>query len=94
MHFEKHAFNAWVEKPAFYHPLKSLMLTHYNPCIKIVFLENTFNARSVKRMFYKMPVLGTLLDIRKTCRLPCVKRTFTMRLKKTACFTHVAHFPV
>ena len=24
--FEKHAFNAWVEKPAFYHPLKSLML--------------------------------------------------------------------
>ena len=40
MRFEKHAFNAWVEKPAFYHPLKSLMLTYYNPCIKIVFSRN------------------------------------------------------
>ena len=39
MRFEKHAFNAWVEKPTFYHPLKSLMLTYYNPCIKIDFLE-------------------------------------------------------
>ena len=39
MRFEKHAFNTGVEKPAFYHPLKSLMLTCYNPCIKIVFLD-------------------------------------------------------
>ena len=36
---EKHAFNAWYEKHAFYNPLKSLMLTYYNRCIKIVFLE-------------------------------------------------------
>ena len=39
MRFEKHALNTWYEKYAFYHPLKSLMLTNYNPCIKIVFLE-------------------------------------------------------
>ena len=39
MRFEKHAFNAWVEKLSFYNPLKSLMLTYYNPCIKLVFLE-------------------------------------------------------
>ena len=39
MRFEKHTFNAWVEKHAFYHPLKRLMLTYYNPCIEIVFLE-------------------------------------------------------
>ena len=39
MRFEKHAFNAWAEKHAFYHPLKSVMLTYYNPSIKIVFLQ-------------------------------------------------------
>ena len=67
MRFEKHVFNAWVEKPAFYHPLKSLMLTYNNPCIKIVFSKHMFYACSVKRMFYKTPVLHTLLVIRKTC---------------------------
>ena len=36
---KKHALNARVEKHAFYHPLKSLMLTYYNQCIKILFLE-------------------------------------------------------
>ena len=65
MCFEKHAFNAWVEKPAFDHPLKSLMLTYYNPCIKIVFSKRKFNARSGKRMFYKTPVLHAVLDVRK-----------------------------
>ena len=47
MRYEKHAFNAWVEKHAFYHPLKSLMLTYYNPSIKIVFLQTNVlqNAR-------------------------------------------------
>ena len=39
MRFEKHALNAWYEKCAFYHQLKSFMLTYYNPCIKLVFLE-------------------------------------------------------
>ena len=35
----KLTFNAWFEKHAFYHPLNSLMLAYYNPCIEIVFLE-------------------------------------------------------
>ena len=52
MRFEKHALNAWVEKHAFYHPLKSLMLTYYNECIKIVFLETY-----VKRTFWLTYVL-------------------------------------
>ena len=39
LRFEKHALNAWYEKHAFYQSLKSLMLTFYNPCIKIVFLK-------------------------------------------------------
>ena len=99
MRFKKHAFNAWVEKPAFYHTLKSLMLTYYNPCIKIVFLERTSKARSGKCMFYKMPIIRTLLDVRKTC---INARTLNMRYSiytftmcfKNACFTHVAHFPM
>ena len=32
MRFEKHMFNAWYEKHAFYHPLKSLIITYYNLC--------------------------------------------------------------
>ena len=68
MRFEKYALNAWYEKRAFYHPLKSLMLTNYNPRIEIVFSsKRTFNARSGKRMFYKLHVSYTLLDVRKTC---------------------------
>ena len=52
----------------FYHPLNSLIVTNYNPCIKLVFLETyTFNARSGKRIFYKTPVLRTLLHVHKTC---------------------------
>ena len=47
IHFEKHAFNAWYEEHAFYHPLKSLMLTYYNPYIKIVSLETY-----IKRTFW------------------------------------------
>ena len=47
MRFEKHALNAWYEKHAFYHPLKSRMLTYYILCIKIVFLETY-----VKRTFW------------------------------------------
>ena len=47
MRFEKHALNAWYEKHAFYHPLKSLMLTYYILCNKIVFLKT-----HVKRMFW------------------------------------------
>ena len=39
MRFEKHAFNAWYEKHAFYHPLDSIMLTYYNPSIKTVFKD-------------------------------------------------------
>ena len=39
MRFENHVFNAWYEKHVFYHPLESLMLTYYNPCIKKVFLK-------------------------------------------------------
>ena len=76
MRFEKHAFNAWYEKHAFYHPLKSLMLTYNNQCIKQFFSKLTFNARSGKRMFYKTPVLHMLLDVRKTC---VNKRTSNMR---------------
>ena len=38
MCFDKHAFNAWYEKLAFYHPLKSLMLTYYNPYYRNVFI--------------------------------------------------------
>ena len=34
MRFEKYALNAWYENHAFYHSLKSLMLTYYNHCIK------------------------------------------------------------
>ena len=41
------------------------MLTYYNPCVKIVFPENTFNASSGKRLFYKTPFLRTLLYVRK-----------------------------
>ena len=78
MHFEKHAFNAWYEKHAFYHPLSSLMLTYYNPCIKWFLSKRTFNARSGKRMFYKMHVLRTLLDVRIT--RTCVnERTLNVR---------------
>ena len=76
MRFEKHVFNAWVEKPAFYHPLKNFMLTYYDPCIKIVFFKHTFNARPGKRMFYKTPVLRTLLDVRKKY---VKERTLNMR---------------
>ena len=67
MHFEKFTFNAWCERHAFYHSLKSLMLTYYNPCIKIVFSKRTFSEHSGKRMFYKMHVLRMLLDVRKMC---------------------------
>ena len=35
-----------------------------------------FNARSGKRMYYKTPVLRTLLDVRKTC---VNERTLNMR---------------
>ena len=55
MRFEKHVFNAWYEKHAFYHPLESLMLTYYIPCIKIVFLETY-----VKRMFWLMYILQNI----------------------------------
>ena len=52
---------------AFKHPLNSLILTNYNPCIELVFLETyTLNTRSGKRLFYKTPVLHTLLDVHKT----------------------------
>ena len=40
------------------------------------FSKRTFNARSGKRMFYKTPVLRTLLDVRKTC---VKERTLNMR---------------
>ena len=79
MRFERHAFNAWVEKPSciFYHPLKSLMLTYYNLFIKIVFFsKRTFNGRSGKRNFDKTLILRTLLDVRKTC---VNERTLNMR---------------
>ena len=69
-------FNAWYEKHAFYHPLKSLMLTYYNPYIKIGFLKRTFFARSGKRMFNKTHVLRMLLHVRKTC---VNERTLNMR---------------
>ena len=46
MRFEKSAFNACYEKHAIYHPLKSIMLSYYIPCIKIVF------SKHVKRMFW------------------------------------------
>ena len=65
--FGKYAFKAWYEKHAFNHPLKSLMLTYYSPCIKIVFSKRTFNAHFGKRMLYKTPVL---LDVRKMCVNP------------------------
>ena len=52
MCFEKHVLNTWYEKHAFYHPLKSLILTYNTPCIKIVFLETY-----VKRMFWIQYVL-------------------------------------
>ena len=51
-------------------------------------------------MFYKTPVLRMLLDVRKTCinertvNMRYSIYTFTMRFKKNACFTQVAHFPV
>ena len=48
------------------------MLTYYNP----FFSKRTFNTRSGKRMFYKMPVLRTLLDVRKKC---VNERTLNMR---------------
>ena len=71
MRFEKHTFNAWYEKHAFFHALKSLMLTYYNPYIthalKWFFSKHTFNARSGKRMFFKTPVLRMLPDVRKMC---------------------------
>ena len=44
MRFEKRAFNAWYEKHALHHPLKSLIITNYNPCIK---LYSTFNERTL-----------------------------------------------
>ena len=88
MRFYKHAFNAWVEKPVFYHLFKSRMITNYNLGIKIVFSKRTFNARSGKRMFYKTPVLRMLLDVCKTCvnertfNMRYSIYTFTMRFKK------------
>ena len=42
MRLEKHELNTWYGKHAFYHPLKSLMLKHNNPCIKIVFFLETY----------------------------------------------------
>ena len=86
MRFEKHAFNTWYEKHEFYHPMKSLMLTYYIPCIKIVFLKHTLNARSGKRMFYKTPILRTLLHVRKTC---INERTFNMHY---SIYTFTMHF--
>ena len=69
MCFERRTFNAWNEKHSFYHPSKSLILTHYNPYIKIklVISKRMFNSRSGKHMFYKTSVFRTLLDLRKTC---------------------------
>ena len=86
------------EKHEFYRPLKSLMLTYYNLCIKIVFSRNV---RSGKRMFYKTPVLHTLFDARKTgvkehtltcvtrftC-LPCIKRTFNNIYRQVFIISH------
>ena len=52
---------------AFYHPLNSLILTNYNPCFELVFLETyTLNTHSGKRIFNKTAVLRTLLDVHKT----------------------------
>ena len=51
----------------FYRPLNSLILTNYNQCIESVFLETyILNTRSGKCIFYKTPVLSTLLDVHKT----------------------------
>ena len=66
MRFEKHAFNSWYEKQAFYHPLKSLMITYYNTCFKIVFLETYVLVIII--MFYKTP------DLHNLCYLTYVKR--------------------
>ena len=75
MRFEKHAFNARVEKPAFYLEKRYayiLQPMHLNG----FFSTRTLNAHSGKRMFYKTPVLRTLLDVRKTC---VNERTLNMR---------------
>ena len=55
--------NAKYEKHALYHPLKSRILTYYNSCIKLVFLDTRVYAHSGKRscIFHKTPVLRTLL---------------------------------
>ena len=105
--WQKHAFNAWVEKPAFYHPFKSLMLVYYNPCIKIVFSQNVrlmhvlVNVCFTKRPFYARYltyVKRALMNVRKTCVTRLTRlRAWNVRLPcvlKDACFTHVAHFPV
>ena len=67
-------------------PWKALCLHITTHAIKYFFSKRTFNACSGKRMFYKTPVLRTLLDVRKTCandRMLNMRYsiyTFTMRL--------------
>ena len=79
MRFEKHAFNAWYEKHAFYNPLKSPMLTYFTHALRYFFSKRTFNTRSGKRMLYKRPILRTLLDVRKTCVNRCFIIMFDSR---------------
>ena len=86
MRLKKHAFNALYEKRAFYQPLKSFVVTHYNPCIEIVLLKRTFDACSGKRLLYKAPILCMLLNVCTMCvnermlNIRYLIHTFTMRL--------------
>ena len=58
MRFEKHAFNAWYEKHAFYHPLKSLSLHITTHALNWLFSRNVclthilVNVCFTKRTFY------------------------------------------
>ena len=76
-------------------PYKALCLHITTHALKWVFSKRMFTARSGERMFYKTPVLRTLLDVRKhalmNVRLTCitrftpllyVKRTFNISFQK------------
>ena len=57
-------------------PLKALCLHITTNALKSFFSKHMFNARFGNHMFYKTPVLRTLLHVRKMC---VNERTLNMR---------------
>ena len=86
MCFEKRTFNAWNEKHSFYHPSISLILTHYNPYIKLVISKRMFNPRSTYVLQNVFCVKHALLDscVYACCTFSCVYRYIAIHTEFTS----------